>query len=288
MSSVASYAAIAIENARLHESVLAERDRVIEAEEQARKELAHDLHDGPTQVISAVMMHLEFCLMLLEKEPARLAKEIIATKALAEQAVHEIRTLLFELRPLALEMEGLETALRIFVERRQKDMLGSTKLALKIKTPNPDGSISRQDDKVEAALFAIVQEAVNNAIKHAQADNITVNLKETSSTLHVVIVDDGEGFDVDEVLNDYEQRGSLGMVNIRERTELIGGELTMKSGPGQGTHISVYVPKAEEMRMEKRATTVRLSWPFNLTGKSQLPYQIVKASVNKSTRKEFI
>jgi signal transduction histidine kinase len=90
-----------------------------------------------------------------------------------------------------------------------------------------------------------------------------VRLKETPAAIYAIIVDDGQGFELDKIRRYYEQQGSLGLVNIRERAELIGGEITMNSVPGQGTHISVYVPKAKEERMEKRATTGRLSRPFN-------------------------
>jgi signal transduction histidine kinase len=254
LSSIASYAAIAIENARLLQNVLAKRDQVIEAEEQARRQLARDLHDGPTQIISSLMMRLDFCQMLLEKEPAKLAQELEATKKLAEQAIHEIRTLLFEMRPLVLEAQGLREALKVFIARRQKDVEGKTRLTFQIKTPHSNGNISRQGAKVETAIFAIVQETVNNALKHAQAKNIVVQLKETPQAIYVIISDDGIGFDMDKVVSDYQKRGSLGMLNIRERTQMLGAELTMKSAPDEGTHITVYLPKAKEERMKKRGT----------------------------------
>jgi signal transduction histidine kinase len=260
LSSIASYAAIAIQNARLHENVLAERDKVIEAEEQARKELARDLHDGPTQLVASIMMSLDFCKKALEKDPSLVPKEIAYMSELAERATHQMRTVLFELRPLVLETQGLGAALQVFMDRRQKDIPEqSTKLTLKIETDNPSGDISRQDDKVEATIFAIVQETVNNAVKHAQAENIIVELKETAKAVYTVIKDDGKGFNVTEVMSNYEQRGSLGMVNLQERTQLIGGELTIKSIPDKGTRITIYVPKEKEERMRKRSTTGQLS-----------------------------
>jgi signal transduction histidine kinase len=263
LSSIASYAAIAIENARLHQNVLDKRDRVIEAEEEARKDLARDLHDGPTQLISSVMMRLDFCKMLVEREPARLPQEIVTTQKLAEQAIHEIRTLLFEMRPLILEAQGLGEALKIFMERRQSEVEGKTKLTLDIKSSNANGDVTRQDTKVEAAIFAIVQEAVNNALKHAEAQNIAVQVKETATAIYVIVKDDGVGFDMDQVMSNYRERESWGMANIRERTQLMGAELTIKSTPGEGTHITVYVPKAKEERLRKRGTGP-LSLPLDM------------------------
>ena len=102
-------------------------------------------------------------------------------------------------------------------------------------------------------IFAIVQEAVNNALKHAEAQNIAVQVKETATAIYVIIKDDGKGFDMDQVMSNYQERESWGVANIRERTQLIGAELTMKSIPGEGTHITVYVPKAIEERLKRGA-----------------------------------
>jgi signal transduction histidine kinase len=265
LSAIASYAAIAIQNAQLHENVLAERDRVIEAEEEARKKLARDLHDGPTQLVAGIKMSLDFSKKALEKDPSLLPKELDYMQGLAERATHQMRTMLFELRPLVLETQGLGAALQVFIERRQKDITEPwPKLALKVITNNPSGDISRQDDKVEATIFAIVQETVNNAIKHAQAKNIVVELKETVNAVHTMIKDDGVGFEVDAVMSNYERRGSLGMLNLHERTQLIGGELDIQSSPGTGTQITIYVPKEQAERMKKRSVTGQLTLPAGM------------------------
>jgi signal transduction histidine kinase len=255
LSAIGTQAAIALRNARLYESVLAERDRVIAAQEEARRALAHELHDGPTQLVSAISMRLDFCQMLLDKDPTQLAPEIAALKELTRQAIHQIRTLLFELRPLALERQGLQSAVELFLERRQEDVGSQPRLTLAVETAHPSGEISRQDEKVEAALFAIVQETINNALKHAQARHIVVHLKETTTTLYVTVADDGHGFDVAAVMGRYEQRGSLGMVNIQERADLIGAELRLESTPGRGTRVIVRVPKSEADRLRKRGST---------------------------------
>lgn len=245
----------AAENARLHQTVLAERDRVIAAQEQARKALAGELHDGPTQLVSAITMHLDFCRMLLERDPSRLAEELTTTRDLAQRAVHQIRTLLFELRPLALETRGLVAALTVFVERRQAEILDQTKLTLELKTGGPDNELLWRDKKVETALFAIVQETVNNALKHAAASEIRVQLQETEDAVQVTISDNGRGFDVETVLTDYDRCGSLGMLNLHERADLIGADLTLVSAPGRGTKVTVNVPKSQRVRLKKRGAT---------------------------------
>lgn len=261
LSSIASYAAIAIENARLHENVLAERDRVIAAEEQARRQLARDLHDGPTQLVANIMMKVDFCRKALQKDPSLLPDELDAIQKLAERASRQMRTMLFELRPLVLETQGLGAAVQVFLDRRQQDVK-RTRLRLEVSSQQPGEDIPRQDDKVEAAIFAIVQETVNNALKHARANNIVVKLNETGKAIYTIIADDGVGFEVNTVMNNYENRGSLGMVNIYERAQLIGGDVQVTSAPGKGTTITVIVPKEKEERMKKRGTGP-LSLPGN-------------------------
>jgi len=261
LASIASFAAIAIENARLHESVLDERDRVIEAEEQARKALARDLHDGPVQLVSSLSMRLNFCQRLIKERPDQLVKELPTAMQLADRAVHQMRTMLFELRPLALEVDGLESALKTFIDRQQHDISEKqpTRLNLTIETDNPQGHLTRQDSKVETALFAIVQEAVTNAIKHAQSNHVQVQLRETATALYTTVADDGIGFNVDEMMETYSQRGSLGLINIKDRTELIGGDLAIRSVSGKGTKIRIFVPKAHQERLKKRGQSGVLS-----------------------------
>jgi signal transduction histidine kinase/cell fate (sporulation/competence/biofilm development) regulator YmcA (YheA/YmcA/DUF963 family) len=241
LNSIATYAAIAIENARLHQSVLAERDRVVVAQEEVQKKLARDLHDGPTQLVAGMLMRLDFIQKALTRDPSLVEGELNQLIDLGQRATHQMRTLLFELRPLVLETQGLVPALNTFLTRRQKEEAGTT-LHLEVKTEGEDDQLTRRDPKDEAAIFAIVQEAVNNALKHAQADNIWVRLAEQVGELMVMVQDDGVGFDTAAVESSYERRGSLGMVNIRERAELVGGRLTLRSVRGQGTEVMIRVP----------------------------------------------
>lgn len=261
LNSIASYAAIAIENARLYETLEEEHIRTIEAEQEARKNLARDLHDGPTQLVAAIMMNIDFAKKALKKNrPDVLPSTLTEMEQLAKRATHQMRTLLFELRPLVLETQGIEAALRIFFDRRQKDVAESqsTKLTLNIETDRPKDARSPRDSNVEATIFAIVQETVNNAIKHAKADNIVVTLKYNRDGLYTTVEDDGVGFEMKRIMENYELRGSLGMINSRERAEAIGGEFSIDSIPGRGTRVSVYVPteqKEKQRRIKKRTAT---------------------------------
>ncbi len=250
----------AIHNARLYDEVLAERDRVVAACDAARKELARQLHDSPIQLVSGMIMQLDFCRTLLDKNPSMLTQELSEMQDLAEKAVHQMRTMLFELRPLILETHGLDAALEMAVTRWQKD-LTETSLRLIIEAQEDEGQLTRHPPDVERALFAVIQEAVHNSIKHAHAEQIVIYLRETSTGLYTTIADNGQGFDVKQTLQNYGQHCSLGMVNIRERTELIGGQLNIISKLSQGTQIRVYISNEPEERRKHRGTTGRLNLP---------------------------
>jgi len=239
LSSIANYAAIAIENARLHQSVLAEKDRVIQAQEEVSRKLQRDLHDGPTQLVAAIQMSADFSKQALEKDVSLVGPELDNILHLAERASHQMRTLLFELRPLILETQGLVVALGSFLERRQKD--SPAKLHLIAKSDQPDNAIVHLETRSEMSLFAVVQEAVNNALKYAKAENIIVKLEQQQKELCMCVIDDGLGFDTESVTTNYEDRGSYGMVNMKERAELVSGKFSLKSAPGAGTEIRVTI-----------------------------------------------
>lgn len=235
LKALAALAAAALENARLYQGLREERDHVIIAQEELRKKLARDLHDGPTQLVSNTVMQVEFIKKLLQHDPSRVPEELDRLGSVSLQAIHDMRTMLFDLRPLVLETQGLAAALQLFTERHQ---VGSpTQIHLHVDRP-----LGRYAARVESTVFSIVQEAVNNALKHAQAGHIWVRLGQREDKLVVEVEDDGVGFDVAKVLQGYESRESFGLLNMRERAEIVGGELTMVSAVGQGTTVMLRIP----------------------------------------------
>jgi signal transduction histidine kinase len=179
-------------------------------------------------------MNVEFIKRLLDRDPSRIVPELDKLGALAKRTTHEVRTMLFELRPLVLETQGLDTTLRQYLERFQGN---GTEIILDSAEINAD-----LDTKTEGTLFNIIQESVNNALKYAKAEHIWVRLRQTDTTLEMTVQDDGRGFDLQKVLASYEKRGSFGLLNIEERAKLIGGMAEMHSAPGQGTTVRVIVP----------------------------------------------
>jgi len=124
-------------------------------------------------------------------------------------------------------------------------------LHLDVHSDQHKDNISRLASKYERALFAIVQEAVNNALKHAKANNIFVKVYEKNNQLRVAILDDGLGVDLRKITENYESRGSYGMVNLKERTALVGGELVIKSAPGAGYEINITATLTPEMKQQQ-------------------------------------
>lgn len=227
--------------ARRHRTTQARPGDTLQIERQVRRALARELHDGPVQLLCGVAMRLDFCRKALETEPALLPGQIEHMKDLVGQIVQQMRTTLFELRPVVLETQGLAAALHEFLKQHQAR--GSRpRLTLTVDTRHPQGEISRLGATVEWAVFSIVQEAVHNALKHADAHSVGVHLKETPKALYVIVADDGVGFDLDSVRRTYGQRTSLGLINMPERAAQIGAKLKIESAPGYGTRVIVTVP----------------------------------------------
>jgi signal transduction histidine kinase len=236
-----SQAVIAIQNARLYQDVVDERERMVEAQEEARKKLARDLHDGPTQTVSAIAMRVDMVKRIMTKNPKAAEEELARIEELAHRTTKEIRHMLFTLRPLVLESQGLVAALQSMADKMRETYQQNVKIAVQ------ENILQDLEMGKQGVIFFIAEEAVNNARKHARAAHIWVTLRSFAREIALLeIRDDGVGFDVEAVNLSYDQRGSLGMVNLRERSELVNGVLDIKSVPGKGTRVQVYIPLSDE------------------------------------------
>ncbi|MBS1967996.1 MAG: GAF domain-containing sensor histidine kinase [Chloroflexi bacterium SZAS-1] len=236
LTTLASQAAIAVENASLVRSLKEERDRLLQKEAEVRAAIARDLHDGPTQSVAAIAMNIEFIKKLMRAMPERVESELNVLADLVQKTSQDIRTLLFELRPLGLETQGLLATLQQYVGRFRDP---SSQTRLRIEAP---ASIPRLPVEVEGAIFIIVQEAVNNARKHSRSPEIVIYLYVEEGQLVASVRDRGNGFNLAAVESSYNTRGSLGLLNMRERAQLIGGECRIRSVDGEGTTVEVRVP----------------------------------------------
>jgi signal transduction histidine kinase len=236
-------AVIAIQNARLYQDLVEEKERMVEVHEEARKKLARDLHDGPTQSVAAMAMRLNITKRILAKDVKAAEEEIVKLEDLAQRTTKEIRHMLFTLRPLILESQGLAAALQSMADKMQETY--NQKVTISV-----DERVTGQLEMgKQGVIFYIIEEAVNNARKHAAAETIAVRLHQMDIGIALLeIVDNGVGFDVKAMAQSYDKRAnsSLGMINLRERAELVSGVLQIESAPGHGTKVQVYIPLTEE------------------------------------------
>lgn len=234
-ASVADQSVVALQNAQLYQRLEAEKQRIIDSDEEARKELARDLHDGPTQSIAAIAMRINFIRSLMAKNPRQAFIELKKVEDLAKETSREIRAMLFALRPLVLETHGLSAAIEMAMNKiRESDGLNMRLVG------GEHGDLL--NEQAQGVVFYIIEEALGNARKYSKAKMIEVRLWQEADLFVVRIRDDGVGFDIQSVNANYSSRGSLGMVNMRERAERIDGSLKVESSPGHGTTITLVVP----------------------------------------------
>lgn len=231
----ASQSAIAIENARLYQSVIQERDRILVVEAGVRQEIARDLHDGPAQILSAIIMSVRLMREMVDKSPERLRDELLHWEALGQKALYQVRNLLFDLRPVILETQGLGPALESYADRMR--LVEPFSLSVDVQSLK-----ARFKPNVESAIFSIVQEAVNNAKAHAAPSRLWITGVQEVGELRITVRDDGRGFDLARVEQTFAERNSFGLLNMRERAEIAHGKLEIQSKQGRGTSVSLTIP----------------------------------------------
>jgi signal transduction histidine kinase len=230
---LAGHAAIALTHARLYER---ERELAITRE---RNRLARELHDAVSQKLFALRLTSEAASALLDKDPARARGELEQVAALAREAVEELRSVVVELRPAELEEDGLAVTLRKHAEvlDRVHQASGGPRVVFEGR------DVMALPPTHEAVLLRVAQEALHNALRHAEAKTVTIRLTEHSTKCGGVVlevVDDGVGFDPAAVRR---AGRSLGMVSMRDRAKSVRGRLDVTSAPGQGTAIRLEVDR---------------------------------------------
>ncbi|WHY56562.1 sensor histidine kinase [Peribacillus simplex] len=206
--------------------------KIIEAQEQERKKLSREIHDGPAQMLANVMMRSDLIERVQrERGPDEALVEIRSLKVMVRNALYEVRRIIYDLRPMALDDLGLVPTLRKYLQTTEDYNNGVNLNFVNL------GQVKRLPSDMEVALFRLVQESVQNSLKHADPKQIQVKLSISKEMVTVVVKDDGKGFD-----SSIQKEGSFGLVGMRERVELLEGEMTIDSQPGAGTLVFIQVP----------------------------------------------
>jgi signal transduction histidine kinase len=180
-------------------------------------------------------MRLNYARLLIGQDPGRVRDELFNLENLARRTTRDIRTLLFTLRPLVLETQGLEVALEKLVEQFSE----TEEMEVSLDLENLEGQL---DMGTQTVAWYVTEECLTNARKHAHAKHISVKMRIRDGILVAEIEDDGDGFDVKGVLESYDQNSSYGLLGIQERAALVNGRTTIESRTGRGTKVSLFVP----------------------------------------------
>lgn len=207
--------------------------RLLTVQEEERRHLSRELHDEFGQLLASVGLHLHAARGLAG---ARAQPALDESITLLQQAGAQVRSLALELRPTMLETGGLESALRWLAEQHQQRTGIVTQVV---------GHVGEVSGDLAIACFRVVQEALTNVVRHAHARNVWIELSQPEGFVELVVRDDGAGFDVTRTLERAASGGNLGLLGMRERVEILGGNLEIESRAGEGTRIRIALPLTE-------------------------------------------
>jgi PAS domain S-box-containing protein len=208
--------------------------RITQVQEEERKRIAYELHDDTAQYISILKMQIGALIQSNKIRSPDVLEKLQYLEKDADRAFHDVRRYSHELRPVVLEHMGLLAALEQIVEDINK--LNPFKAEVTVRGKEPELS-----EEVKLGFFRIAQEALNNIRKHAKANNAIINLNFQKKHLSMMVVDDGTGFEIKQSNARASDKGSLGLVSMTERADLIGANLKIESKPGKGTIVRVEI-----------------------------------------------
>ncbi len=246
LSTFAQQISVAVKNARLLEQMTWARARlrqltgqVVQAQEEERRRIARELHDEVGQALTGLKLNLAVLEGALPDQATALHEHLADSRALTESMMEEIRELALELRPPALDDLGLVPALRGYVERFIK------RTGLDV-TSDLDESTGRLPERMETALYRIIQEAMANIVRHAAARHVQVILRTDGDEVYVCVADDGRGFDPAHRLEAAVAEGRMGLLGIQERVALLRGRVKITAAPGRGTRVETWLPRHQD------------------------------------------
>lgn len=233
---------VAIDKARLLEELKQREDlrgqlleRVISAQEEERRRIARELHDETSQSLASIVVGLKAAEKTMPIDPSQSQEIMSGLRSSVSQTVKEIQNIIYDLRPTLLDDLGLIPALHWYTESRLKEQGVEVELSI-------EGRPKRLPPELETTLFRVAQEAVTNVIRHARARQVWLNLKFDIDAASIRIRDNGHGFLVRQPASSPNGRKALGLLGIQERASLLGGKFKVRSTPGEGTELMLWIP----------------------------------------------
>ncbi len=214
--------------------------RIIQAQEEERQRVARDIHDGPAQSMSNVVLKAEICERLIDVDMEKAKEELKQLKRIVRESLQDVRKIIYNLRPMSLDDLGLVPTLQRFLMTFQDE----SSISVSFRTRGVYDDIR---PVISLTVFRIIQEAISNVNKHSQAQNVAVNLEFLDRNLKLYIFDDGKGFRMEDLKSRSEDIDSgFGLFSMRERVELLSGDFEISSEPGKGTRINITIPLVQE------------------------------------------
>ncbi|AGY75111.2 MULTISPECIES: sensor histidine kinase [Clostridium] len=215
--------------------------KILEAQESERKRIARDIHDGPAQHMANAVMKVDICKMVIEKNLEEGLKELEDLKESVKVALKEVRSIIFDLRPMSLDDLGLSQT----IDQTANAIFKESNIDVKIKMKPIKMEI---EPIIQVAVYRIVQEIFNNIRKHSKAKHANVRMDFGTKYLMLIINDDGVGFNVEETLKRVKTKGaSYGLIGILDRVKQLQGEIEIKSSEKVGTTYTVKLPINREV-----------------------------------------
>jgi two-component system sensor histidine kinase DegS len=216
--------------------------KIILAQEEERKRIAREIHDGLAQTMANVVLRTEIAERMLNKQAYNSVKEeLVGLKGQVRSGIEEVRKIIFNLRPMALDDLGLIPALRKFIQ----DYEEKTKIRTKMELV---GKETRLPSGMEVAIYRLVQEAFSNVLKHAHASHVTLEVTYQQQMVKITVIDNGVGFVVELIDKKIERGSHYGLMGMRERVELLEGRMEIQSAKYAGTKVSMLIPIKLELK----------------------------------------
>lgn len=221
--------------------------KILEAQENERKRISRDIHDGPAQHMANVIMKADICSKVVQKDIQEGLKELADLKESVKAALKEVRGIIFDLRPMSLDDLGLNQTIQAIA----KSIIEEAGMEVKLRLKSVNTEI---EPIIQVAAYRIIQEILNNIKKHSKAKHVEIKLDYGTKYLNVILSDDGIGFDVEETLKTVKTKGtSYGLISMFDRVNQLQGEIRIDSSKGVGTIYNIKLPISREVIRDEQS-----------------------------------